>query len=108
MAAKSNFHLTEIELPRYGRKIKPWHDWGNNLNPDWWRAYNAAKHDRGNNYHLANQINVISALSALFCNVIYLYADSSPRLDMIPEPRLFHFETLFPHQIVFGGALQLP
>jgi len=108
ISAKSNYHLTEIELPRYGKKLKPWHEWGSNQNPDWWKAYNSAKHDRINNYNRANQKNVILALSALFCNLIYLYADCSPRPDMSPEPRLFHFNTLFPDQLVFGSALQLP
>jgi hypothetical protein len=105
---KPNFHLTEIEVSRYGRKYKPWEAWGNGENPDWWRAYNNAKHDRGSNYAQANQKNVLCALSALFCNVIYLYADDSPRPTLDPEPKLFYYDSLFPAHFVFGGNVELP
>lgn len=107
-SSKPNYHLTEIKIPRYGLKLKPWDEWGAGQNPDWWRAYNDAKHDRTNNYSRANQKNVILALSALFCNLIYLYADATQKQNLSPQPRLFYFDSLFPGNLVYGSTLQLP
>lgn len=71
------------------RTVSPWKDWkleertsrnghiyyahaDGSSSPEWWRAYNKVKHERTSvdggtiNYKLANQKNVMTALSALY------------------------------------------
>src|SRR6266496_4486996 len=47
------FYLTPITIPRYELQLNPWGVWDggvNPLNPGWWTAYNAVKHERSSNF----------------------------------------------------------
>jgi hypothetical protein len=44
--------------------LEPYRDW-TKQQPAWWKAYNALKHDRLRNYHVATYANVVAALAGL-------------------------------------------
>lgn len=86
--------LPEIErskvfIPRYGLELKPWSNWQRNETPDWWRAHNKVKHNRGEFFCLANLQNVLNAMAALCVIVIYYYRNIGDRGGMSPPPNLF-------------------
>ncbi|MBC2593782.1 hypothetical protein H5P28_05860 [Ruficoccus amylovorans] len=102
------FHRITVEIPRYSMSISPWESWGNNTNPPWWHAYTATKHSRQTSYEQANQRNVVDAIAALFASLIYLYAEPSQRIHLDVEPRLFHYENLFPSHLVCSSDITFP
>ena len=111
---KPNFHATEVQIPRYGKTLKPWEKWSGNpeQNPEWWQAYNNIKHE---SFSGATQRNVVNSIAALFVNLIYLYADEthpheegSPFNSLYPRPTLFSYPNLYPGSIVFGEKILLP
>ena len=95
--------------------VKPWEDWqkketvieadGNHTRygPEWWRIYNAVKHNRlGTETHYSVQKEVrkfatlrtvTDALAGLYVLELYLYqrvTDKNPRLDApLPSSRVF-------------------
>lgn len=69
----SNFVNEEISIDRYGLVYKPWIDWLDQKNPDWWRSYNKVKHERNSHFHEANLKNAINAVGALLITAIYYY-----------------------------------
>lgn len=103
-----SFHMIEVSIPRYSMKFQPWASWGSGSNPTWWHAYTATKHSRATSYHQANRKNVLEALAALFAGLLYLYAGDNPRIELEVEPRLFHYENLFPQAFVYGEDITLP
>jgi Tfp pilus assembly protein FimT len=53
--------------------FKPWENWVETQNPDWWRSYNNVKHARNNHFTEANLKNAINAVGALLLTVVYYY-----------------------------------
>ena len=91
----------EIDVDRYSVAVKPWAFWKPGLtekfSPPWWEAYNLVKHRRDENFHQANQLNVLNGLCGLFALLLYFYR----KVDLIelqPSPRLLNFG--FPEQLV--------
>lgn len=89
-----DFSQRKVRLINCDIEIFPWKDWNYTLqtqpsgrqntvvtNPDWWTKYNKLKHNRTtiNNethlpyYKLANQINVLNSLAALFQLEMYYF-----------------------------------
>src|ERR1700754_176641 len=62
----------KVELERYRLMFFPFENWTINLRPEWWKHYNKVKHNRTENYHLANIGNLLQALSALQAVNYYL------------------------------------
>lgn len=58
-------------------RVKPWDSWAAtpSSNPDWWRAYNAVKHERNANFKSANLRNALAAIAGLHCLVRHLDED---------------------------------
>jgi hypothetical protein len=98
-------HTIEIDIPRYGLKIKPWGSWDPSIakSPDWWRAHNNVKHERDKNFPDANQENTLHALCGLLALHLYFHKDN-PHLQ--PYPELLNFG--FPDFIVTEGRVKLP
>ena len=65
-----SFANIEINIPRYALTFRPWDNWSNNVNPHWWTAYNAVKHERNTNFKLANLNNTLNSVGALFVMLI--------------------------------------
>jgi len=63
-------HLSSFEviLPIWNgpqRIIKPFESWKSGKSPNWYKAYNASKHDRQDEFKKANMENLIDAVSGL-------------------------------------------
>lgn len=59
---------------RHQINLYPWLSWQNEESPDWWRSYNKVKHDRGENFLLANLGNTLNSVGALnVVNIFYNY-----------------------------------
>jgi hypothetical protein len=69
----SEFMAERITIDRFGLSFKPWENWEQNKNPNWWRSYNNVKHQRNEHYNKANLQNTINALGALLLTVVYYY-----------------------------------
>lgn len=69
----NEFINEEVVIHRYGLTFKPWLNWKNDKNPDWWRCYNHVKHERNLHYREANLQNAINAVGALLLTVVYYY-----------------------------------
>ena len=65
---------TEVLVSRYGLSFKPWFDWINNRNPEWWRSYNNVKHERDGHFNEATLENALNALGALLIVSFHYYA----------------------------------
>jgi hypothetical protein len=54
--------------------IRPWGEWvdSEDLNPKWWKDYNAVKHHRERSYYLANLENVLHSAAGWFCLLLML------------------------------------
>jgi hypothetical protein len=63
----------EVVIHRYGLTFRPWLNWQNDKNPDWWQSYNHVKHERNKHYSEANLKNAINAVGALLLTVVYYY-----------------------------------
>lgn len=73
MTHSKDFSDEEIIIHRYGLTYKPWSNWNEGLNPDWWRSYNHVKHERNTHYFESNLQNAINAVGALLLTVVYYY-----------------------------------
>ncbi len=60
-----SFINEEISINRFGLTYKPWDNWNEAHNPNWWRSYNNVKHQRNNHFHEANLQNTINSVGAL-------------------------------------------
>jgi hypothetical protein len=77
-------HIPEIAdlnvfVPRYGLTLRPWENWASNKSPDWWRSYNAVKHQRDVSFTEATVQNTLNALGALLIVVFYHYRFGVPQ-----------------------------
>lgn len=78
-----------VTIPRYGLDLRPWSNWREDETPDWWRAHNKVKHQRGEHFALANLKNVLNAMAGLFLLVLYYYRDVIDGRRIEPPPNLF-------------------
>lgn len=92
-----------VHIPRYGLSFMPWSNWGDERNPDWWRAYNRVKHERDIHFNQATLQNAINALGGLLVLVVHYYSrklatDSDPlplretTRQLEPESALFRLD----------------
>jgi hypothetical protein len=94
---------TEVFVPRYGLSFRPWSNWAEDHNPQWWRSYNNVKHQRNTCFHEATLKNSLNALGALLVLVVHYYSQNlaapgevlrtkeTTRL-LLPESSLFRLE----------------
>lgn len=68
------FPQSEVFVPRYGLSLKPWSNWAENRNPDWWKSYNNVKHRRNEHFHEATLKNSLNALGALLILTVHYYS----------------------------------
>lgn len=63
----------QVSISRYGLQLKPWANWSEGRNPDWWRGYNNVKHERNLYFNEATLKNALNAMAALLCLVFHYY-----------------------------------
>lgn len=68
-----NLPNTEVFVPRYGLSFKPWLNWADSKNPEWWRSYNNVKHKRDTHFKEATLKNALNALGALLIITFHYY-----------------------------------
>lgn len=78
-----------VSIPRYGLTLHPWENWQNDQTPDWWREYNKVKHQRDENFNLANLKNLLNAMAGLFLLILYYYRHAIDERKIEPPPNLF-------------------
>lgn len=110
-----DFTKRKIRCIGHDIELNPWNKWGDSYNsnakkristPNWWKDYNACKHDRTAtrtgktkaNYMYANQKNVLCALSALYQLNMYCFRelrnDDPNYLPDMPNPPSKLFEVI--------------
>ncbi len=61
-----NFPAADVHIPKYSMTLWPFAAWAKKRTaPDWWIAYNQVKHDRLENFAVANQLNALNAVAGL-------------------------------------------
>ncbi|SKD06717.1 hypothetical protein SAMN05660461_3531 [Chitinophaga ginsengisegetis] len=75
-------HLSgyEVVLPIWnevGRVFKPFEEWGTSNSLPWYRAYNASKHDRKEEFKQANFENLLNAVTGLLVLLTSQFRDMS-------------------------------
>lgn len=87
------FPLFQVELPRFGLRLRPWSNWAREARdgqvPDWWTANNKVKHHRSQQFDQANLRHTLNAVAGLYIAVMHLYLSESRRARLLPHPRLF-------------------
>ncbi len=78
-----------VALRRYEPTLLPWTNWMPGNNPEWWRAYNAVKHNRDTKYEQANLKVCLGALAGLCVLVAYLYTDKIKNGLGIHRPQMW-------------------
>ena len=78
-----------VTIPRYSLELIPWSNWKNDKTPDWWRDHNKVKHNRGDNFALANLKNVLNAMAGLFIINLYYHRGNINGARIEPPPNLF-------------------
>ncbi len=87
--ARLNLPKYPIQINRFGLDLEPWSSWCTGTHPDWWRAYNAVKHERHNEYAQANLKNALNAVGGLFVMLLYAFPDEAHDGLLAPSPSLF-------------------
>ncbi len=90
--------------------LKSWRidESGKLLGLDWWRAYNALKHDDAGSFRKATLENAISSLSALFILDMYLMYELSHSLSIAYEYPPVYFRSKYTAGAVLSGEGLLP
>lgn len=65
----------EVYIGRANQRVVPFCDWSIQ-SPEWWRAYQKIKHDRGKAFSNATYWNAAQALAGLYILIFYLSAAS--------------------------------
>lgn len=106
---------TEVFVPRYGLSFKPWVNWANGRNPDWWRSYNNVKHERNSYYDQATLKNALNALGALLVLTFYYYYAKHPAgetpnrrakettRELVPESTLIRLHDDYYYSTLIAG-----
>ena len=66
--------IIEVCVPRYGLSFRPWSNWSEEQNPNWWRSYNNVKHERDAYFHEATLKNALNAIGALLIVTAHYYS----------------------------------
>lgn len=103
VGAKPILRDAEVEIPRYGLRLRPWDNWRENRNPDWWRAYNAVKHHRHERYSEANLKNTLNSVCGLFLLLLFLYREQAAAGGLVPNPVMLRLGMPFKTDRVFWG-----
>ena len=71
--------------------IRPWGEWvdSEDLNPKWWKDYNAVKHHREKSYYLANLENVLHSAAGLFVLLMLWYGRHLGNKGVLERLRIF-------------------
>ncbi len=100
LARYPRFPEMQIIVPRYELAFEPWATWAMGSNPEWWRSYNAVKHQRHTSFPSANQCSAFESVAGLFSLLAYLYHEEIIREGLSPWPKLLDIEAnpmaLFP------------
>jgi hypothetical protein len=80
---------SSVHVPRYGLELQPWDNWRHDQTPDWWRAYNKVKHQRGEYFPLANLRNVLNSMAGLFVANLFYHRATINGQTIEPPPTLF-------------------
>jgi hypothetical protein len=82
----------EVFVPRYGLSFRPWSNWAEEQNPNWWRSYNNVKHERDTYFHEATLENALSAVGALLIVTAHYYSLTlaSSADTVFPAPPIMH------------------
>ena len=80
-----------VFMDRFGLNVTPWDNWNQSKSPDWWKSYNAIKHDRGNHFQEANLENTFRSIAGLFILLIYHLREIGAK-DVHPIPRILSTE----------------
>ena len=106
------FPQLRVKLIEYPIILEPWQKWTNGINPQWWKKYNAVKHDRSNNYSSGNLQEVLNASAGLFvANLYFIHSSGNKSIDRAPVhilTKLFDTEnhgTWDPPMATFSYAL---
>ncbi|MCS6290842.1 MAG: hypothetical protein H8K10_17930 [Nitrospira sp.] len=105
IGAKPILGDTEVEIPRYGLMLRPWDNWRENRSPDWWRAYNAVKHQRHERYSEANLKNTLNSVCGLFLLLLFLYRKQAEAGELMPNPVMLRLGMPFKTDRVFWGEV---
>ena len=64
----TNLSKSKVSVPRFRLELQPWNNWAAApvKNPDWWRGYNAVKHERHTSFKQATLKNALNAVAALY------------------------------------------
>lgn len=74
MSSQQEEFLDEVvQIPRFEMSSRPWINWKDDQNPDWWKANNKIKHDRTENFQKANLKNTFNAVGGLLTTTLYFY-----------------------------------
>jgi len=84
-------HTSKVVVDRFNLIFEPWKEWGNGVNPGWWRDHQNVKHKRHQNFGLADLEHCLNAAAGLFCLVLYVHHKDLAALQ--PKPRLFNMPT---------------
>lgn len=100
----------DVSVPRYGLSFRPWSNWSDGQNPNWWRSYNNVKHERDTYFHEATLENALYAVGALLILTAYYYSHAlasstntefhaTPVMQQLePQPSLLTLPSSFYHQ----------
>lgn len=88
LSAIPNLPETKVFVPRYGLSFKPWLNWTDSQNPDWWRSYNKVKHERATHFDQATLQHSLNALGALLILVFHYYSRKlATDSNEVPQPK---------------------
>jgi hypothetical protein len=94
-----SLHTMRVFVPRAGRTLELWSEWGSGRNPPWWSAHNRIKHDRHLQFQEANLKNAMNAVAGLFCLQLYLHRNEYQKASLEPFCHLLslhgHYEPIY-------------
>lgn len=96
----------EVQIPRFGKTLRPWSKWLNSEDPpNWWKANNKVKHHRAEYFKEANLKNVLNSVAGLMVLLVLLTGRDRPSL--YPGPGLFEPKT-FAYRDGSGIVFRIP
>jgi hypothetical protein len=92
MSKYPRFAKVEIHVPRYQLTIAPWSDWKKS-HPEWWRSYNAVKHERNKDFDRATLKASLCSLAGLLVGLMYWFREARIYVDSDQAPELYEPES---------------
>jgi hypothetical protein len=81
--------FAQVTVPRFGLTLNPWEQWGKNMSPLWWDAYNNVKHHRHTHFAEANLKHALNAAAGLFVLLLFYYSEEGKDAKLNPAPTFF-------------------